>query len=336
MTQYRPVLTTQRQTPFWRVPFVVLTCCVWLMTTSSRWTLAEEPGTTPLAPPTPATSLISQIRVIGDQTYQANSGQAGLCDVYLPQTTPPQGHPVVLVVHGGAWASGDKWTLAGYAYELSKHGFAAVTINYRLAPQHKFPKQVDDVRQALIWTNENADRFSFDMNRLAMFGYSAGGHLVTLVAALADEPIETQIKTSLWPESDSRWRRLPTIRAVCAGGPPCDFQEIPLTNTSLAYFLGGSRGDNPEVYRVASPIAHASAADPVMQFIHGENDMLVPVDDSRRMHEIHRTLGIESRLKILPNQGHMITFLNPETSRTTVAFFREVLNNPQEPIRKGG
>ena len=128
-----------------------------------------------------------EYRVIADQKYAETGDKSGLCDVYLPMTTPAEGHPVILVVHGGAWISGDKWTIAGYARELAESGFAAIAINYRLAPQHKFPKQVDDVRQALVWTSENAPEYSLNLNRVGLFGYSAGGHLVSLVSSLAEK-----------------------------------------------------------------------------------------------------------------------------------------------------
>ena len=266
-----------------------------------------------------------EYRVIKDLSYESANDHSGLCDVYLPASDPPEGHPVVLVVHGGGWVSGDKWTIAGYARKLAENGFAAVAINYRLAPQHKFPKQVDDVRQALLWTKANASRFSLNINRLGLFGYSAGGHLVALVASLADEPMKTQVGASQWSQSDSRWKRMPSIGAVCAGGPPCDFRTLPERNESLAYFLGGSRADKPEVYESASPTAHVSAKDPITQIIHGENDIMVPIASSRSFHERQKEAGVDSRMKTLPKQGHMVTFMNPQTSQMMVEFFQQVL-----------
>tara|TARA_R110002049_G_scaffold185580_3_gene353835 strand:- start:75255 stop:76214 length:960 start_codon:yes stop_codon:yes gene_type:complete len=267
----------------------------------------------------------ADFQIIKDQRYGNAGDTSGLCDVYLPADQTRQPFPVVLVVHGGGWVSGDKWTIAGYARELADSGFAAIAINYRLAPQHKFPKQVDDVRQAMIWTRENAGRFSLDVDRLGLFGYSAGGHLVALIASLADEPIATQASASDWTAQDTRWTKLPDISAVCAGGPPCDFRTIPANNTTLAYFLGGSRSAKPEVYDAASPLTHVSAGDPVTQIIHGENDIIVPITSSRTFHQAQKQRGVDSRMKTLPKQGHMVTFMNPETSETMVDFFRQVL-----------
>ncbi|MCG8653318.1 MAG: alpha/beta hydrolase [Pirellulales bacterium] len=298
--------------------------------------LAEQRPGSPADRPSDTPAPTRQVVVLANQRYSSAEGKAGLCDIYSPATEPPSGgHPVVMVIHGGGWISGDKWTLEGYSRLLARNGFVAITINYRLAPQYKFPAQVDDVRQALLWAVENAGKLSIDIQRLGLFGYSAGGHLSTLVAALADEPLSVRAAASAWPIHDARWKKLPTIRAVCAGGPPCDFRTLPLDNTALAYFLGGSRRELPDVYEVASPTAHVSAADPVTQLIHGEKDLLVPIQSSLRLHQAQKTAGVDSRMETIPDQGHMVTFLNPKTRNKMLEFFQEVLvKTPPRPSRQ--
>ena len=278
-------------------------------------------GEQPEEAPSPST-----VKLITNQRYSDAEGRAGLCDVYLPgESAAEKQHPAVVIVHGGGWLSGDKWTLESYSRILARHGFVVVTINYRLAPKHKFPSQVDDVRDALVWTAKNAERWSIDLTRLGMFGYSAGGHLSTLVSMLANEPMKVQLSASQWDQQDPRWKELPTVRAVCAGGPPCDFRSMPIDNTALAYFLGGSRREKPELYEVASPTVHASAGDPVTQIIHGESDMLVPIASSRSLSDALQKVGVEVRFAVIPKQGHMMTFLNPSTQQTMLEFFQEVL-----------
>jgi triacylglycerol lipase len=159
-----------------------------------------------------------------------------------------------------------------------------------------------------------------------MFGYSAGGHLSALIASLADETIQTRLSASQWPESDARWRAMPTIRAICIGSPPCDFRSLPIDNTSLAYFLGGSRREKQDLYVAASPAAHVSPSDPATQIIHGDGDLIVPIAGSRDFHQAQLDHGVDSRLHIIANQGHMIAFLNPETSGKAIEFFHEVLD----------
>ena len=271
-----------------------------------------------------------KVKCLANQTYNpAVDGKAGLCDVYLPESDPPsEGRPVVVVIHGGAWISGDKWTLEGYSRLLARHGFAVVTINYRHAPKHKFPKQVDDVRQALIWTTENAERFSINLDQLGLFGYSAGGHLAAMVGNLVDEPMEVRLKTSQWNADDRRWKKLPKIHALCLGGPPCDFRSIPIDSTGMSFFLGGSRRQRPEVYAAASPANHVSPSDPTTQIIHGDDDFIVPIAGSRAYYTALRKLGVDTRFNTVAGQGHMATFLNMNTRQTVLEFFQSVFVKP--------
>lgn len=269
------------------------------------------------------------IRLKQDQRFSEQEGKAGLCDVYLPASDAPKdGYPVVIVIHGGGWAAGDKWTIASYSRLLAQEGIVAVTINYRLAPAHKFPAQVDDVRSAMVWVSQNAPRLKLNANKVGLFGYSAGGHLSALLASLADETMVVRAAASNWPVTDKRWKQLPKICAVCAGGPPCDFRSLPIDNSAMAYFLGGSRREKPEAYVAASPAAHVSGDDPVTQLFHGEGDALVPLAGTRDFHKSQVKAGIDSRLAVIPKQGHMLTFIHPTTYQTVINFFREVLIKP--------
>ncbi|MDA8743106.1 alpha/beta hydrolase [Rubripirellula amarantea] len=261
------------------------------------------------------------VAYVGDYT---GDSKANLCDIYLPPgPAPKDGFPVVVVVHGGGWISGDKWTLEGYSRLLARNGIASITINYRLAPTYPFPAQVDDVRSALIWVRSHKDEYHLDLSRLGLFGYSAGGHLSLLVASLADEPSQTQLSASEWAPSDARWGQLPEIACVCVGGPPCDFRSLPLDNTAMAYFLGGSKREKPVAYVAASPIAHVSSNDPPTYIIHGDKDLIVPIEGAKKFHQSQIQADIESHLEVMPGQGHMITFINPKTSQRVVEFFRK-------------
>lgn len=293
------------------------------------------------------------------------SGNAGLADLYIPvlpgdaitvstAPEPPQAtvpteaeepiearepatvapvriigslRPAVVVVHGGGWLAGNKWTISGYAQQLSELGICVLNINYRLAPESKFPAQVDDVRDALVYLADHAEELSIDPGRIGLFGYSAGGHLSALVGVLEDESREVQSTASNWPVADSRWARLPRVAAVCAGGPPCDFQTLPLDNDALSYFLRGSRRQFPDLYTAASPLAHVSAGDPPIQLIHGETDMIVPLVNSERFAEASTDAGVSVCMTVIAKQGHIVTLMHPETQSQVSKFFCEQFFN---------
>lgn len=285
------------------------------------------------ADPTPAPDTPDATDTVADQAvvpvqcqYHAGVGSAGRCDVYVPRTPAPKsGFPAVLVIHGGGWATGDKWTMGTYCQNLTREGCVAVNINYRHAPTFKFPAQADDVRQALVWMVQSHETYSIDVNRIGVFGYSAGGHMGALIGLLGDADQQARSATSSWPADDPRWEQLPQVKAICAGGPPCDFRSLPPDNTTMSFFLGGSPRERPEVYQAASPITHVTSGDPPVQLIHGETDFIVPLAGSQAMHQALQAAGIDSHLEIVPSQGHLVTFLHPTTNATMIKFFRRVL-----------
>lgn len=304
-----------------------------------------SPGTDLAGSPPPSElsveSTSRRIRLLENQPFTAPKAESetdgsvfgkrarsksGVCDVYLPKTpAQKKGYPVVIIVHGGGWISGDKWTVEGYGRLLADAGYAAIAINYRLAPTDKFPAPVDDLRQALVWTAKNAEKHSLDCSRLGLFGYSAGGHLSLLAGLLSERSYDVVKDTTEWPRNDDRWRQLPRVRAVCAGAPPCDFRDMPLDNTALAYFLGGSRRQCPVIYNAASPITHVHADAPPVQLIHGDKDALVQISNSKMMLDALEMVGVDTRLQTVPNRGHMLTFMSQTTSKTMLAFFDDVL-----------
>lgn len=212
-------------------------------------------------------------------------------------------YPLVIVIHGGAWSAGDKWQVGDHARELAQAGFVALAINYRLAPAHKMPDQIEDCRVALQWGVEQAEQWRADASRVCLWGYSAGGHLS---AVLATDP-----------RADD-----PPICAVVAGGAPCDFEFIPTDSTALAHVFGGTRADMPEVYLRASPVELATRQAPPFFFFHGERDALVPAASSQRMHRRLRELGVESDYQLVPQLGHLLTFIDFNARRLAIEFLR--------------
>lgn len=270
-----------------------------------------------------------EVRVEYDLCFATSGGTALRCDVYLPsrpkEEAAASSTPVMLLVHGGGWTMGDKWMPSGYAQSFAEAGIAAVVINYRLAPQHKFPSQVDDIRSAMLWTKNQAAEYGWDADRMGLFGYSAGAHLCLMMGTLVDEPLQTQQQTSGWPPDDDRWSELPKPRLVVAGGAPCDFRALPPKNYTLSYFLGGSREALPEIYRCASPAAHVSSGDVPTLFIHGSRDLIVPMHDSRKMFERQNEAGVASRYLEITGHGHLVTFQHPQAKQATLEFVRSQL-----------
>ena len=236
--------------------------------------------------------------------YREVGGKKVKADIYLPNGDGP--HPIVVMVHGGAWALGDKFDLIMHGRELAKAGFVAVSVNYRLAPKHKIKDQLEDCRAAVKWVLASASEWKGDEDRLALWGYSAGGHLVSLLAL-------------------DQQKGDPVYKAVAAGGAPCEFSFIPSNARTLAYVFGGSREEMPEQYKKYSPVEYARAGAPPFLFFHGDKDMIVPDSSSKALHKRLSAARVESTYYTAKNKGHIMTFLDRESRKEVVEFLSNKL-----------
>ena len=111
----------------------------------------------------------------------AKLGETSLAlDAYVPEGEGP--FPTCILVHGGGFIGGTKQSFITPLFEpLSKAGFAWFTIDYRLAPKDRWPACADDVVTAVRWVKDHAQRYKVDVDRIALIGESAGGHLVSYV-----------------------------------------------------------------------------------------------------------------------------------------------------------
>ncbi len=137
--------------------------------------------TRPASTPTPP-----QIGMVRDLTADGPLGPIPL-RVYRPAGVPASTPLAVLVFfHGGGWVIGDLETHDVLCRQLTAgSGVSVVSVDYRLAPEHKFPAAVDDAWAATRWVVAHAGELAVDASRLAVGGDSAGGNLAAVVALLA-------------------------------------------------------------------------------------------------------------------------------------------------------
>lgn len=136
-----------------------------------------------------------------------------LCRLYRPSAE--HGVPLVIYLHGGGWVVGDLDTHDHVCRTIaSKAGMAVLSVDYRLAPEHKFPAALDDAQAATIWAFENADVLGVDHARLAIAGDSAGGNLAAVVAQRGVVPLKYQVL--IYPAVDMSMT-LPSIEANAVG-----------------------------------------------------------------------------------------------------------------------
>ena len=234
-----------------------------------------------------------------------------LLDAWVPKDDTL--HAAVLVVHGGAWRSGDRKQLGGYANALAKRGFACFAIDYRLAPNDKFPAQIDDCREAVKWIRSHAAEYKIDPDKLGAIGYSAGGHLVCLLATTGEAPSEKN------GQVDTR------IQCVAAGGAPTDFRTSPDNGKWARYWMGGDLTTVPDKFHDASATAFVDKSDPPIFFFNGTADELVPIAWSMSCHDALKAHGVKTEMHQIEGAGHLLAAMNPEALDKAYSFLQQEL-----------
>src|SRR4051794_6488412 len=101
-------------------------------------------------------------------------------DIFSPDNASHA--PLVLFVHGGGWAVGDKSQYAAVGVRLARAGFVTAIVNYRLSPPARHPAHAEDVARAVAWCYRQAPYYGADRERFYVLGHSSGAHLAALVA----------------------------------------------------------------------------------------------------------------------------------------------------------
>ena len=212
-------------------------------------------------------------------------------DAFVPDGAGP--FPTCILVHGGGFVRGDKQSYIKPLFEpLSKAGFAWFTINYRLAPQHRWPACAEDVETAIRWVKAHAKDYKVDVGRIALIGESAGGHLVSWVGTRAKE--------------DTR------VAAVVPFYAPHDLElqvkHRNMLGESMTALLGLTElnDDAWKRLREVSPSSYVHKGMPPFLLIHGDKDPTVPFEQSTRFQKQMKDLGNHCDLITIPDGVHGI------------------------------
>lgn len=241
-------------------------------------------------------------RLTKDLPYVADGDPAQRLDICVPEGEGP--YPVVILVHGGGWGSGDKSgaerpnsgaDITPWFQPLTDAGIAWVSINYRLAPAHRWPAQLEDTRAAVAWVRAHIAEHGGDPARLALMGHSAGGHLA-LMAAMPETgeraPVDAVVGCAAVSDlvSDSKRRG-----------------EISKALQNLFGFAPELAPASLEALAAASPLGRVGPGCPPVLFLHGDADKTVPLEQSRSFQEKALAAGLRCDLHVLPGAPHRLT-----------------------------
>jgi alpha-L-fucosidase 2 len=260
--------------------------------------------------------------LVRDIEYARVEGESLRLDVNVPAGKGP--FPVAILVHGGGWSSGDKSgsnhpgdaaDITPWFAPLTAANFTWFSINYRLAPAHPWPACFDDVQAAIRWVKAHAAEYKGDPRRIALFGHSAGGHLVCLAGTEAAD--------------DTR------VQAIVGFAPVTDFEyELPLrhgTWTAVQNLLGCPQGFTPDALAqlpAMAPVNHVKPGLPPFLIIQGDADKTVRVEESRNFAAKLQAAGVQCDLIVVPGAPHRLLSwaqFDPHYADKVIAWLRGTL-----------
>ncbi len=176
-----------------------------------------------------------------DVAYGTHPKQA--LDVYAPET--PKNAPILVMLHGGGWAMGDKRNSSVVAAKRAHwvgQGWIFVSVNTRLVPDANPIEQAEDLARAMALIQTSAASWGGDPSQIALMGHSAGAHVALLLAA--DPALQARFGLRPWPAT------------VALDTAALDVPAIMRRNPARLY--RNAFGSDPEFWRAASPMTYAN------------------------------------------------------------------------------
>jgi acetyl esterase/lipase len=239
--------------------------------------------------------------------YAGDTLHKHLLYIYLPAAGTKK-RPLVVWIHGGAWWANDKYADMSYMKNTVKEfidsGYALASIDYRFSTTAPFPAQIQDCNQAIEFLYRNAEKYGFDKNRIALIGFSAGGHLASLLGLSHNNNVSDFYAKGAKPSFK--------IKCVLDFYGPSDLVAASMsTDTAsnnarspVATLLGAIPVERPDLAKRASPVSYVDKNDPPFFIVNGEKDESVPNTLSRLLSGWLTVTGVPNELIIVPGAPH--------------------------------
>lgn len=211
-------------------------------------------------------------------------------DIHAPDEIGPW--PVVVVVHGGGWITGERLDTGSLADGLASRGSVVYNTDYRtLSLGGVFPGMVDDVACAIQFARTTASEFTTTPDHVTVVGYSAGAHLAALAAYAPNE---------FGQDCPSGPSEPPDAFVGLAG--PYDVSQL---GGLLAPLFGGTITELPEVWAAGNPFTWLTDGPNIPALlIHGDADRVAPLAFSEELAAALTAAGKEVTLEVLPGRSH--------------------------------
>jgi acetyl esterase/lipase len=267
---------------------------------------AQQAAVAPTASPAPSPASPAGITVLRDVEIGTGGGRPLHAEIAYPEKLPAQPMPAVIWIHGGGWSGGSH--VQNNAEWLARYGYFTASIEYRLSGEAQWPAQIEDCKLGVRWLRANAAKYHVDPDRIAVWGASAGGHLVACLGTMGG--LAQFEGGGGYPGVSSR------VQAVVDFCGPVDFTQgsagiqklsakpPDYESPGLHALFGGSFQDKKDLWKQGSPICHVSAGDPPFLVVHGDQDEIVPYAQAGEMVAALKKASVPVEFITVKGGGH--------------------------------
>jgi acetyl esterase/lipase len=265
------------------------------------------------------------VAVFSNLTYESIHGRDLHVDIFQPTFTKGKNTPVVVMVHGGGWRSGEKDMEHYMAEEYAKNGFSAVCVEYRMSMEAPYPAALQDIKTAIRWVRAFAKKYHFDPNQIAIEGESAGGQIAALIGTMNHHFPKYQ--TQSYRHYSDRVQATIDVDGVLAFIHPesGEGQDKPGKPSAGTLWFGVPASEDTTLYVEASALTYAGKQSAPILFVNssiprfhaGQHDMIRRLQKHNVYYEEH----------LLEGTPHSFWLFHPwvdETMKHTVAFLKTV------------
>jgi len=255
--------------------------------------------------------------------YAGDTLKKHLLDIYFPPVKKLS-YPLIVWIHGGGWMLNDKYADMGYMKETLKmfmdHGYVVASIDYRYSTTAPFPAQAQDCNQAIEYLFENGAQYNIDGSRIALIGFSAGGHLASLVGLSCNNTVKAFYADGKKPGFK--------ISLVLDFYGPADFFTLkgnndPSPKNPITLLLGAMATTRPDLAKIASPVTYIDRHDPPFLIVQGEKDESVNPEQSILLSKKLTAAGVKNELIIVPGAPHYGPMFDAQNIRERVLSYLE-------------
>ena len=245
------------------------------------------------------------ITCLPDEVYAEKDGmQLHLRMMFPTVLNTSHRYPAIFHIQGSGWSKQNLNCHMGHLAPLVRAGYAVIIIEYRYAPLHRFPCQVEDGKTAIRFIMRNLDRFPVDTNNLYLSGDSSGGHTAMLMMATW-HTMECDAEKTELPELNGCIDFYGSVNILTMNDAPTAFDHNAPHSASSQY-LGFCPPENPEECSRRMPFyyIHENTIMPPILIMHGSKDLVVPFTQSLELYQHMKGLGKDVEFYKVNNAGH--------------------------------